>query len=81
MAKQQTENDFHIDLDGDETSQYLRQNTTESCTAGLASSWTQDDSKLDVNEEDCTMATSIMQLADAQVQSFIIDIWYVERCC
>ncbi|XP_059164299.1 bridge-like lipid transfer protein family member 1 [Physella acuta] len=67
MAKQQTENDFHIDLDGDETSQYLRQNTTESCTAGLASSWTQDDSKLDVNEEDCTMATSIMQLADAQV--------------
>ncbi|CAL1545950.1 unnamed protein product, partial [Lymnaea stagnalis] len=65
MAKQQ--NEFRIDLDGDEAAQYLRQNTSESCAAGLASSWTQDDSKLDVNEENCTMATSIMQLADAQV--------------
>ncbi|KAH9519850.1 hypothetical protein Btru_071066, partial [Bulinus truncatus] len=65
MAKQQ--NEFGLDLEGDDGQQYLRSNTTESCATGLASSWNQDDSRLDVNEENCTMATSIMQLADAQV--------------
>lgn len=64
MAKQQTQ--FPMDLD-DESTRYIHQNTAESCTAGLGSSWSQDDSRLDVSEEDYTMATSIMQLADAQV--------------
>ncbi|GFO25616.1 fragile site-associated protein, partial [Plakobranchus ocellatus] len=73
MAKQQTEKDqFRMDLhDEDEASRYLRQNTSESCTAApghLGSAWSQDDSKLDVNDGgDYTMATSIMQLADAQI--------------
>ena len=73
MAKQQTEKEhFPMDLhDDDEASRYIRQNTSESCAAAaghLGSAWSQDDSKLDLNDGgDYTMATSIMQLADAQV--------------
>ncbi|GFS00731.1 hypothetical protein ElyMa_001078900 [Elysia marginata] len=73
MAKQQTEKEqFRMDLhDDDEASRYLRQNTSESCAAAtghLGSAWSQDDSKLDLNDGgDYTMATSIMQLADAQI--------------
>ena len=34
---------------------------------GLGSAWSQDDSHMDLNEEQSLVATSIMQLADAQV--------------
>ena len=34
---------------------------------GLGSAWSQDDSHIDLNEEQSLIATSIMQLADAQV--------------
>ncbi|XP_055893241.1 bridge-like lipid transfer protein family member 1 isoform X2 [Biomphalaria glabrata] len=66
MAKQQN-SEFRLDLEDNDSHQYHRTNAAESCPAGLASSWNQDDSKLDVNEDNCTMATSIMQLADAQI--------------
>ena len=75
MAKQQTEKEhFRMDLhDDDEAARYIRQNTSESCAVAvghLGSAWSQDDSKLDLNDGgDYTMATSIMQLADAQVSS------------
>ena len=39
----------------------------DSMIGGLGSTWSQDDSKTDVNDGFLTMATSIMQLADAQV--------------
>ncbi|XP_071088521.1 bridge-like lipid transfer protein family member 1 [Haliotis cracherodii] len=41
--------------------------THENMSTGFGSAWSQDDSRTDVNEEYLTMATSIMQLADAQL--------------
>ncbi|XP_035828649.1 transmembrane protein KIAA1109 homolog isoform X2 [Aplysia californica] len=63
MAKQQS--GFRMDLEED-PARYIRQNTSESCTGGLGS-WSHDDSRTDLSDDHCTMATSIMQLADAQI--------------
>ena len=48
---------------------------------GLGSAWSQDDSQADLNEEQSTVATSIMQLADAQVLYKVYHIcMYIHAC-
>ncbi|XP_021348394.1 uncharacterized protein KIAA1109-like [Mizuhopecten yessoensis] len=61
MARQQEQ--FHGQILEDERSSYKRQ---DSLLGAFGSGWSQDDSRMDLNDEQLTMATSIMQLADAQ---------------
>lgn len=65
MAKQQGE--FNLELDEDDQ-RCMKQTPAESCAGGVGSTWSQEDSRIDLAENDFTMATSIMQLADAQVK-------------
>ncbi|XP_041357043.1 transmembrane protein KIAA1109-like isoform X2 [Gigantopelta aegis] len=55
--------DFRLPMDEDTRCDRVH----DSMMGGLGSAWSQDDSKTDVNDGFLTMATSIMQLADAQV--------------
>ncbi|XP_076446239.1 bridge-like lipid transfer protein family member 1 isoform X6 [Babylonia areolata] len=76
MAKQQQQKDLYqwmakqqegFKLPVEEELKYSGRAQHHDSWMGLGSAWSQDDSRTDLTEEQATVATSIMQLADAQI--------------